>query len=184
MTDRAAGSRAAIFAVVLAVMPTVAPAAQAQPSVTPRRAAPAEAAVRVETRRYGWQIFLADVTMIGLAAATERDEAAIGFLLAGPVIHALHGRLGAAGGSLLLRTGGPLASALLGLGICAAGEGDDDRLEECADGAAIGFVLGSIVSLGVDYFVLARKTTVHRVPIQPAVTVSKDAATAGVRLSF
>jgi hypothetical protein len=174
------GGGRAVLLTALALMPAV-PAALAQPG---RTSAPPATGERVETRRYGWEILAADVLLAALAIGTERGEPVAGLVLTGPVIHALHGRLGAAGGSLLLRAGAPLTGAYLGLALCASGEDAEDEWHACGGGIVVGLALGSIVALGVDYFVLARKTTVHRAPIQPAVTVTRGAATAGVRLTF
>jgi hypothetical protein len=179
MVDGARGGRAVLLA--LALMPVFAPAARAQPGLAP---APPATGERVETRRYGWEILAADALVVALAVGTQQAEAVVGLFLTGPMIHAVHGRLGAAGGSLLLRAGAPLGGAYLGLTVCAAGEASEDEFYACGGSIVLGFAVGTTVTLGVDYFVLARKTTVHRAPIQPAFTVGRGAATAGVQLSF
>ncbi len=161
----------------------LAPPVMAQPGVTPPMApAPAEKP-QTTTRRYGMEILAADGLVAAIALGTGRAEPLIALGLTGPVIHAVHGRGQAAIRSLLLRVMVPVGGAWVGAATC----GDDDTEDSfaCFDNALIGFGLGAAVALGVDYFVLGRETvTTSPVRVQPAVSVTQTASTAGLRLDF
>jgi hypothetical protein len=150
--------------------------ALAQPGAAP----PAAEQPHTETHQYGTLIFAADVLVGAAGLATGRGEAVLALALTGPVIHAAHGRFGAAGGSLLLRALVPIGGAYVGSAAC----GSDEY--ECIGGALVGFALGSAIALGIDYLVLARKKTVVQRPArpQPSVLITPQATTAGLLVAF
>lgn len=178
------GGTAASIKMVLAagLVIGLASPAMAQPGLTSPQAAAAAERPQTTTRRYGMEIFAADGLVMAVALGTGRAEPLLALGLTGPVIHAMHGRGQATIRSLLLRTLVPIGGAWVGAASC----GDDDTEDSfaCFDNVAIGFGLGAAVALGVDYFVLARETVTTKVRIQPAVSVTQTASTAGVRLDF
>ncbi len=92
--------------------------ALAQPGLTaPPLAAPSKQPPPTTTS-YGLQIFFADAILAAAALGTQRAEPAVGLLLTGTVIHALHGRGDAAVGSALLRVTLPLLGLMVGVEAC------------------------------------------------------------------
>ena len=138
---------------------------------------------QTETRFYGLEIFAADAVLAAVSLGAGRAEPLLGLALTGPVIHAMHDRWGAAGGSLVVRVASPFAGLYVGAAICEARK-EPDSFYECTDAALIGFAFGSVVALGIDYFVLARQTTVRPARIQPTVTATPTATTAGLQFIF
>jgi hypothetical protein len=119
------------------------------------------------TRWYGWETLMSD----GLSVATfPIYVGAGGFFLAPPILHASHGRWGAAGVSLALRVALPLAGGLFG------DWRDDCTLERkqidggCGiPGATIFFAaLGAITAITIDAAVLSYE----QVPLATARTTS------------
>ncbi len=156
--------------------------ALAQPGLTPQAPAPQERP-QTTTRRYGMEIFAADGLLVAVALGTGRGEPLIGLALTGPVIHGVHGRGSAAVGSLFLRVTVPVAGAWIGSATC--GEDTTEDSFSCLDNAVFGFAAGAAVAFGIDYFLLARKTVeTSAVRVQPAVSVTRTASTAGLRLDF
>ena len=155
----------------------------AQPGLTSPQAPAAAERPQTTTRRYGAEIFAADGLLMAVALGAGRAEPLIALALTGPVIHGLHGRGQASIRSLLLRTLVPVGGAYVGAVAC--GKDDTEDSFACFGHAAIGFGVGAAVALSIDYFVLARETvTISKVRIQPAVSVTQTASTAGVRLDF
>ncbi len=165
------------------VMSIASGAALAQPGLMPPpMAAPIERP-QTATRSYGLQIFAADGLLAAVALGTGRAEPILGLALTGPIIHAVHGRGGAAVGSLFLRVAVPFAGVWIGSATC-GDDGSEDSFS-CFDNALAGFGIGAAVAFSVDYFVLGRETVeTSRVRLQPAVSVTRTASTAGVRLDF
>jgi hypothetical protein len=78
------------------------------------RTGKAEAAQPVE-RWYGYQIMAADLTSVGLAVfGAQSSVGEIGLVIGPSLIHTVHGRIGMAIGSPMLRLGLPAAGALVG----------------------------------------------------------------------
>ena len=157
------------------------PGQPAQPALTSPPPA-AKEAPRTRTVFYGLQIFFADAVLTALALGSQRAEPAIGLLLTGAVIHGVHGRADAAVGSLLLRTTVPLLGLMVGFESCDERPVDDEL--GCLDNGMIGFGLGLALTVGVDYFLLARKTVTDKARVTPAVTMSPTAGSAGVQVAF
>jgi hypothetical protein len=141
------------------------------PEVPPPAAAP----VRVEptTVSYRGQIITADVASFGLMLVgplvddNEPDLSGIGFagyFLAAPLVHAAHGRGGAAVKSLGLRIGLPFLGGLVGyrLGpddMACVQAGTDGRAPHggCGDhGSLIGLLLGAAAGAGTAMYVDAK----------------------------
>lgn len=82
------------------------------------------ASSRGRPRWYGWEIAIGDgASVLGMAVGLSAggwagdalgEVSLAGYLAAGPVIHAVHGRLGATLGSVGLRVGLPLVGSLVG----------------------------------------------------------------------
>jgi hypothetical protein len=100
------------------------PSSVAEPALSPspRSIAPesaiqterAESAKPVE-RWYGYQIMAADLTSVGLAVfGAQPSVGEIGLVVGPSLIHTVHGRVGMAIGSPMLRLGLPAAGALVG----------------------------------------------------------------------
>lgn len=149
-------------------MPTV-PAATAPPQTRPQS--------------YAMQLFVADALFTAMALGTQRAEPIIGLVVGGPLIHGLHGRGDAAVGSLLLRVTLPVLGLLVGAESCDERPVGDDG--GCLDNAFIGFGVGTAVTLGIDYFALARKPVSSTPPrVKPAVTMTATPSSASVRFAF
>jgi hypothetical protein len=174
----------AVVALVSAAAPHRAVARPGQPG-QPALTSPPPAAKeppRTKTVYYGLQIFFADAVLAAFALGSQRAEPAIGLLLTGAVIHGVHGRADAAVGSLLLRTTVPLLGLMVGFESCEERPVDDEL--GCLDNGMIGFGLGLALTVGVDYFALARKTVSDKARVRPAVTMSPTAGSAGVQVAF
>lgn len=166
---------------LLGMILLAAPSALAQPGLT-APPLPTAASKPSDSRWYGWQIFVADLAVGGLALAVQRTEPLIALWGTGPVVHAAHRRGDAAVQSLLLRVLVPAGAGFLAATSCDEGE---SAKFECLERFAIGFAIGSLTTLTIDYFVLGREPRVAAAPrIAPAVQVSPTVSTAGVRISF
>ena len=185
---------------LLAASPALAdeeiPTAATTPCVqTPANAASATNAPTSEW--YGWQIILADSASTGLLFAASAGVSpavavvgsAVGYLGAGPIIHGVHDRPGAARGSLGLRTGVPLGGALVG-GMLAAGGSRRDSGLAAVYGGLLGFGTGLVIASILDVSILARKTTeVKAAPSgkvlwRPNVALNRRSAEVGVSGAF
>ena len=139
----------------------------AAPSV-PLRQQPSEITEPAESTWYGWQTFASDAVSTGLflaaiqlsngnglleSSAPPSANLAAGLGMAGyvagaPTIHILHGRPGAAAGSVFLRLGLPIVGGLVGdrLATCPPPTGDYGN---CGLGEIIVGFLGGIVAASV-----------------------------------
>jgi hypothetical protein len=170
---------AAVVALLIAVAPGEAPGRPGLSSPSPSAARPAPK----RTRSYAVQLFMADCLLTAAALGSQRAEPAIGLLIGGPLIHGLHGRADAAVGSLILRATLPLFGLVVGAETCTERPVDDEL--GCLDNAFIGLGVGAAVTLGVDYFALARETvTASPAHVRPALTIAPTISTAGVQLDF
>jgi hypothetical protein len=159
------------IAVALAVLLGSVPAARAADGTRPDEPA---------SSWYGWETLLSDAGAIGLwSFAAVLDEAKYaspshdayqrgsdalvvgGFAVYGlgaPAIHALRGRPDAAGKSLALRLGLPVAGMAAGLlvGVASCGNGGDDEVPCPVIPAALGFIAGGVTAMILDAAVIAR----------------------------
>ena len=81
------------------VMSLASGAALAQPDLMPPTTTAPIERPQTATRSYGLQIFAADGLLAAVALGTGRAEPVLGLALTGPIVHAVHGRGGAAVGS-------------------------------------------------------------------------------------
>jgi hypothetical protein len=165
------------------VSPSPSPSPSASPSASPSPSI---------DRWYGWQILIADAGALGFtalalgaSAAHSSDAAALpplavaagSFVFGGPVVHAVHGHWGKAGGSLALRVGLPLLGWLAGAGV---GQGSchyNYDHEGCWVGyAALGLLAGGVAAMIVDDALLGheRVTASPRSQASVAFTPSRD----------
>jgi len=160
--------RVRIFALVLVSAVLTVATSHAAPSDAdrPRRGDRTEAAREPApspgSRRwtyYGWKILLADALLVGgpltIAVATETEGTGsmliwptLGYVLAGPAVHAGNGQPRRAGVSLGIRVGAPLIGAAAGAGAVL----DGDWVKIAAAGGA---VLGAAAAGIVDWTLLS-----------------------------
>ena len=151
--------------------------ARAQPSASTSSATP-------DAGWYGWQILLADLTSIGLvAASTQMGDAraasgigaigGLGYFLGGPIIHGLHHQSpGKVGGSFGLRFGVPAGLGIVGalIGATTPIKGDSifsDRSFVTFADAAIGVGVGVLVASAIDVIFLAHASSSGSTPSRP-----------------
>lgn len=121
---------------------------------------------------YGWQTLATDgaalgVLALGLGAAADnqdvvRDVALVGWLgtyaLGGPIVHAAHGRAGAALGSLGLRLAAPLTFAVISNSTADCDGWDDGRGHSCNGSELVpGLLIGMATAIVLDAAVLAHE---------------------------
>ncbi|HKE18856.1 MAG TPA: hypothetical protein VKB80_28470 [Kofleriaceae bacterium] len=123
--------------------------------LAPAPAPPAGERPQADSPSYGGQIFAVDGILAAMALGSGSGEVLLGLGLTGPVIHTAHGHLGTGFASLGLRVGAPIAGAYAGAAICNS-RGDSNEGYDCLSTAFLGFAVGAVVALGIDYFVLAR----------------------------
>ena len=185
--------------------------ASAQPSsaASPEASPPSAASAKVDepaaagsnaTRWYGWQTLAVDGALltIGLLPLRPSDSSANtafalgwygGYALGAPIVHWAHGHVGKGFGSLGMRLGGPLAGALLGVGVALATGasfgvkdssgnqlyvGTGDRIAEG------GVILGMLAPVIIDAAVLAREPVEGRSAVGSA---KRSAGADGFRLT-
>lgn len=158
------------------VAPAVVPSSpNPAPVETPPSPAPAPATTTTsepQTLWYGWQTLLADSGALLLAVlAGAAESPALGgfsyaaYLLAPPIIHVVHGRVGAGFASLGMRVVAAPGAAVIGALLAAAA--DPDVFDETATptGVAVGFGVGLFLgwgaSVAIDAAVLARSEKVE-----------------------
>jgi hypothetical protein len=95
-------------------------------------------------------LVLAGAGADGSASAGLAAMAVPGYLLGGPIVHAVNGHGWRAGGSLLLRGGGSIAGLMLSAAAtdCAHDGGT------CVEDLAVGLALGSVVAIAIDLSLL------------------------------
>jgi hypothetical protein len=155
----------------------------------------------LRTEGYRLHLLAADsaavlVTVLGAASDSEdiRSATAYSIFLFAPAMHLAHGNPRAAAGSLGLRFGMPLVGAMAGfLAIDAPRATSDDDDDDDDDGAFMPFGYGTLVGFGVgfvsgivlDYTLLAKKETLETRPSwQPTVSVSSRGASVGLAGRF
>lgn len=150
-----------------------------------QRFAPPEKA-REPRRWYGAPILVADGVAYGglaLAINVERTNgialpSSIGtFLLAGPIIHAVHGRWGRMGLSVGARALFPVGGVLLGATGCTAGS-------DCSGSLATGAIVGMLAATIVDAAVLAYEPVSEMPAVQPLVSLGRDQLLLGAGGTF
>lgn len=147
----------------------------------------------METRWYGWQTVLLDISTLAVSLAAESPHAAgISYLAAGPLVHVLHGQYENAGISAALRVLAPAVGAAPGLILMTSCDGWG-----CLPGglaALVGAGAGGLVAVVVDAAVLSKE----RVPappesppdearamrVRPTVGLTNSGATAGLVGTF
>jgi hypothetical protein len=114
-----------------------------------------------ESRRYGWQILIADVASVGtlFAGSAAHEGLAVGvgafsYIAVSPAIHLAHGEVGRGLGSLGLRLALPLAGMYVG-SAASAGE---------LDGAGAGMLAGVATATLLDAAFLARESRRRETP--------------------
>lgn len=145
------------------------PVADGAPTTTASVAATeAPAPSEAKTSWYGWQILAADsgsvLTGYGVGAGLKSTEAlvvgGVGYLAVAPIIHAIHGRGGAAAGSLGMRALVPLGGTFLGM-LMAEGSGES-ALYRAVKGGVTGFTVGIGLTTILDVALLSFETTSSR----------------------
>jgi hypothetical protein len=124
---------------------------------------------------YGWQVLAGDgAWVLGTAGclAAGGDNLclvpALGYLVAGPVIHGTHGKAGRAFGSAGLRAGLPLAGAVLGAAVANCSD-SDGKLDFCGLGeTALGFLAGMATAIVIDAVWAYDEPPVERVARAPS----------------
>jgi hypothetical protein len=145
---------------------------------------------------YGWQPVLTDGAAFFVTMGSSRGASAgVGYviladyLLAPPIIHLAHERPGAAGLSLLLRTGLPLLVGALGYGIGSSLQGQDDHglFPPAVVGAVLGFVLGVGGAMTIDDTLLAWEDVPpprSGLTLHPSAVAARGGGTVGVAGTF
>jgi hypothetical protein len=124
-----------------------------------------------ESSWYGWQTLIVDAGSVAVAALGWEKQALSavgvgGYLLGGPIVHAVHGRGISAAGSLGLRLAAPLVGAVIGYeaggGACQRAK-ETDRTDPAdglgaAFGALAGASVGVLGAIILDAALLARET--------------------------
>lgn len=146
-----------------------------QPARAPVAVAPAQVPVAkpvakpeaTRERWYGWQGLIVDGASILLVTPAIPPLGVGGYFLGAPIVHAAHGRWGAAGGSVLLRIGLPVVGAIVANG------GTSDR--SCGEfgclRAVVGAGVGILAAIAVDAAALSWET----VPVTREDRADKDA---------
>jgi hypothetical protein len=172
---------AALFAFALAASISPARARADEESVAPLApAAGPEAAAAPQPEEFGWQIVAADLAaiMVTFAGAELVDSAAVllPYLLAAPIVHAAHGDIGGALGSLVLHVGLPIAGWYIGQAL----DGPECRstadmwcIGEVALGPPLGGLVGVSLATALDATFLGHAER-HAPAVAPAVTIDPN----------
>lgn len=127
---------------------------------------------RAEEREwYGWQIALSDAASIGLMATGKETLALVGglgWVFGGPIIHSAHEDFGAGGIDLGLRLGLPVVGGIAGF----RGSGCVEDCEGLPSGALLGFFLGGVAAMALDYGLLSTHERVALTPLPGGAVVS------------
>lgn len=176
-------TRIAAFVIVSAMttrshaQPASASPALAPPSMVAPREVPTTAPA---TEWYGWQILIADGTMLGLAAATRSGGALYGWLGTGALVHWTHGNVGRGLASIGLRASLPLLGAYIG--IHSAGDCHSDW---CGFGEGLlGGFLGLATAEVLDVSLLGREPARRGPTISPVVRADDSSVRLGLAGQF
>jgi hypothetical protein len=141
---------------------TFGPSAWCDDDEAPSAPAPPAPPPPTTSRWYGWQVLLVDGAAVLAGAATENLPVTLGvYALGAPIVHAAHGRGGAALGSFGLRLALPLVAGgvMYALTDRRCGEGSGDW---CGLGSVIYGILGAgagmITASLFDAFAIARES--------------------------
>jgi len=134
-----------------------------------------EARPPIEKRWYGWQTLAVDavaVASFAYGAEHEQGELILGslavFVLAPPIVHLTHDRLGAAGGSLLVRLTVPALFSAVSLTTCAGGE-----QASCPPLAFYGVIaMGFAIASATDAIFLGSEPVPKAQPMPPSATLT------------
>ena len=135
--------------------------------------------VRFETQWYGWQPLVADTAALGLATqgGVNLILPAVGsYVVAAPVIHLVHGRVGAALGSLAVRIAMPV---MFGQWL----DRDCRGQEQCGPEAVGGLVLGMAVAVMIDATALSwesKPVKPRSTAVMPTAAVTKEGLSLGL----
>jgi hypothetical protein len=186
--------------------PAQPPPAQRQPAPPPPPYGAADKpAPKYEKTWYGWQTLIADGAAIamyegGRASTTAPLKTAgiMTFFLGTPILHMIHGNVGAGFGSAGLRFALPGLGALVGLfaGIASSNASSADaRFDDAADAVAVGVLVGAIgcalIDAGAVAYAKERVDTASvRLPARtkltlvPSLRITSDRASMGLGGSF
>lgn len=189
---------------VTAPPPTPAPAPTTGPAPTPAPPPIAPPMKHTEKTWYGYQTLIADAIaipmfMVGYTTETKglTGGGYVGFLLATPIVHMVHGNIGPGFGSMGIRLLGPPTTALVGvIGGLMVGSGTvGDKEGDITTGAYVGAGLGVLGCVALDAFAFgyekhvvegpppsdsASRSTRPRFSVAPTFDVRKNAGTVGV----
>jgi len=191
------------IASALPMLCLLASSAQAQPGLAPPSQAPIQyqpapaylqqpAPSYTRTTSYGWQVFGADAAswlVLSLGAENSSNDGltglgVAGIFLGGPLVHLAQGNTSSAAYSLVARLGLPYAGAFL---LSAGCEDSQDSLD-CIGQLFLGAMLGYGTALGLDYFVLAKKTEDIApsgwASLRPSLQISSSGTKAGLAFDF
>jgi hypothetical protein len=144
--------------------------ASAQPEPAEPAQPPAPTARATESSWYGWQVMIADaasIAMMGSGLAARNAPIGYlglgGYLVAAPIVHGAHGRVGVGFASFGLRAGLPMVGAMLGYaaaGSCSREE--QEKLLGCFfhgwGEAVAGGLVGAAGAVVIDAALLAHET--------------------------
>lgn len=174
------------------------PGVPATPSPKPIERAEHPAERRVERKWFGYQTLIADIAIVGTAAALLRsfDEdvhlpiflgASALYLGAGPLIH-LANKSGEATGSLFVRSialgAGTLGGAILISGFAGCTEATPCKLELvdfAAMGAGVGAMIGAVVDAGWYAWKVTPTTTAY---VRPTFTSARGGGMLGLTVAY
>lgn len=156
-----------------------------------------EARPSVEHHWYGLQTLTVDALSIGVLAVGDSKAGTYiglgGYFLGGPLVHAAHGHVGKACGSLGLRAGAPIVGAIVGYAAERCGDQSEDEDYVCGtNGAAVGVLIGAAAAIVVDAAVLAHEDVepdeapdLARGPrVKPDILIARDRAVFQVSAAF
>ncbi len=116
-------------------------------------------------RWYGYQTLLGDGVVVVLGSVSVGSQqptlagvSVVGYFLAGPVIHWVHGRVGAGFADLGLRVAFPLGGTLLGAIVGLGAAGRNHPTDGAAIGSGVGAAVGAVGASIFDAAVLAEET--------------------------
>jgi hypothetical protein len=154
---------------------------------------------KTEPRWYGAPAAAADVIELALlshlvasghgfiSTRTDLEVVAISYLVSGPVVHAVHGHFGRAGGSFALRAGALLVASLGAAAAFANAVGSEGHPSGAAPFGTL-LVPLPLVAMGIDDAGLAWDEVPAAAPAQaawtPALRIQSGLALLGIRGSF
>jgi hypothetical protein len=176
----------------------------AAPSAAPAPSAPAPSAAPVPdapTLSYRWQIAASDAAALTIAMVGHGPGVPIAgavYLLDGMFIHAVHGRVGRAAASVVVRAALPALGTIAGYWLWQRSQDpqcrdhDDTIDDSCYDGEIspgvfVGFGVGIAAAVIIDSALIARSVTVRKpkpTAWTPRLTVTPDRVALGFATRF